>query len=271
MDRRERYGDPVTAMQAMLQGWQGTVWTAVPGTIVAQDGGAGFSGEHRTVRVQPTLQAQIQNPDGSFDWVTLPVLLDCPIVFPSGGGATLTFPIRPGDECIVVFSSRCIDSWWQSGGRDAAMQPTPQVQAELRMHDLSDGFAIVGVNSVPYVIPEISSETAQFRSDSGDTFFEVHPSDTFARVHTTGDILVEAGGNMTVTVGADLTATVGGDAIVSVSGDATIAAGGNLNLGAGGDVNITGVLIINGTPFLDHIHDKTKPGSAGEHSGKVVP
>ena len=44
-----------------------------------------------------------------------------------------------GDECLVIFSERCIDAWWALGG----VQPL----AELRAHDYSDGFAILGVRS----------------------------------------------------------------------------------------------------------------------------
>ena len=64
-----------------------------------------------------------------------------PVVFPGGGGFALTFPVAAGDECLVVFASRCIDAWWQSGGVGEPMEP--------RMHDLSDGFALIGVRSQP--------------------------------------------------------------------------------------------------------------------------
>lgn len=49
------------------------------------------------------------------DNVFYPLILDAPIVFPRGGGVTLTFPVKEGDECLVVFADRCIDFWWQSG------------------------------------------------------------------------------------------------------------------------------------------------------------
>ncbi|MCL9653139.1 hypothetical protein L2088_00345 [Pseudomonas protegens] len=97
-----------------------------------------------------------------------PLLLDCPVQFPAGGGCTLTFPVAKGDECLVVFSSRCIDAWWQSGGI--------QVQAELRMHDMSDGFALLGFRSLPRMIPGISTSAVQLRSDHSSAFIEVNPT-----------------------------------------------------------------------------------------------
>ena len=89
-----------------------------------------------TCSAQPAIRARVTAPSGGQQHMPLPLLLDCPVYFPSGGNCTLTFPVKPGDECLVVFASRCIDAWWQSGG--------VQDQAEMRMHDLSDGFVFVG-------------------------------------------------------------------------------------------------------------------------------
>ena len=67
----------------------------------------------------------------------------------------MTFPIKTGDECLVVFACRAIDVWWQSGG----VQPP----AETRMHDLSDGFVIpVGVR---LNASGVSTSRLEIRSD----------------------------------------------------------------------------------------------------------
>lgn len=246
MDRRERAGAQQSALLAALQGWQTGVWTSMPAFVAAKDGQSSFDPAKRTITLQPTLRAQVQNPDYTFEWVELPLLVDCPVFFPSGGGITLTFPLRVGDEVLVVFASRCIDAWWQNGGI--------QNQAELRMHDLSDGFCFAGVSSVPNVIPDISTTTAQLRDDAGTTLLEIDPGGTFIRVATPGNIIAEAGGNMDATVAGNVTVTAGGDA--------SITAAGTLTLGAGGQVRINGELIINGDPYLDHQHTKVTAGFA---------
>jgi hypothetical protein len=64
-----------------------------------------------------------------------------------------------------VFSSRCIDAWWQSGGVQEAM--------EARMNDLSDGFAFVGVRSQVRLLPSVSTSTTQLRSDDGTAYVQV--------------------------------------------------------------------------------------------------
>jgi phage baseplate assembly protein gpV len=95
----------------------------------------------------------------------LPLLVDVPVIFPRGGGFTMTFPVRAGDECLVVFSDRCIDFWWQNGGVQETVDP--------RMHDLSDAFAIVGPQSQAKKISGISTTSVQVRTDDGASFIEL--------------------------------------------------------------------------------------------------
>ncbi|MBH3360768.1 Gp138 family membrane-puncturing spike protein [Pseudomonas guariconensis] len=149
---------------------QSKLWTSLPGIIQSFDAGA------MTCVVQPAVQVFVTADDGSMVLTTLPLLLDCPVQFPAGGGCTLTFPVKTGDECLVVFASRCIDSWWQSGGI--------QAQAELRMHDLSDGFALLGFRSQPRVISGISLQAVQLRSDDGAAFVEVNPTNHAINITT---------------------------------------------------------------------------------------
>jgi hypothetical protein len=108
MDRRGRsmIGGAVRAALTRLARGR----TALPGVV------AGFDPVAMTVSVQPAIKGRVTSPDGSTRSVALPLLVDVPVFFPRGGGFTLTFPVKSGDECLVVFSSRCMDAWWQSGG-----------------------------------------------------------------------------------------------------------------------------------------------------------
>lgn len=149
-------------MMVFGEGIQSRIWTSFPGVIQSYDP------EKRTCVVQPALKALVEDVNGVKTWVNLPLLVDCPVQFPGGGGVTLSFPIAAGDECLVIFSARCIDAWWQLGG--------VQVQAELRMHDLSDGMVIPGFSSVPNVEPSLSTTKAQLRNKAGTTYVEVDPN-----------------------------------------------------------------------------------------------
>jgi hypothetical protein len=88
---------------------------------------------------------------------------------PRAGGYLLTLPIKPGDECLVVFADMCIDAWWQQGG--------VQNQVERRRHDLSDGFAILAPWSQPKRIANYSQNAAQLRNESGGAYIELKGGD----------------------------------------------------------------------------------------------
>jgi hypothetical protein len=88
-----------------------------------------------------------------------------------------------------VFSSRAIDLGWQSSGI--------QNPVELRHHDLSDGFVIVGPRSKPNVPPNISTTQAQLRSEDGLTYIGIGPEGAISlvapepgKVTITGNLLV---------------------------------------------------------------------------------
>lgn len=204
MNVNERLDDPLTQVLVAQRSAQSKLWTSLPGIIQSFDPLA------MTCVVQPAIQSFVTGDDGSMVLTTLPLLLDCPVQFPAGGGCTLTFPVKPNDECLIVFASRCIDSWWQSGGI--------QAQAELRMHDLSDGFALLGFRSQPRVISGISGTAAQLRSDDGQAFVEVNPTSHAINAITTGPMTASAAGGMTLT--APLV-TINGDIQVNGRVDTT--------------------------------------------------
>lgn len=82
------------------------------------------------------------------DGTVLPVpapLLDVPVVTLQGGILHVGMPIQPGDECLLVFCDFNIGSWFTSGGQ--------QVPPDRRQHDISDAFAIVGLNSLASALP----------------------------------------------------------------------------------------------------------------------
>ncbi|MDR2573960.1 MAG: hypothetical protein LBC94_06415 [Desulfovibrio sp.] len=165
MDRRERFDDPVEATRAALDGRQAEIWTALPGIVQSFDPAA------MTVSVQPAVKGWIEDESGKGKPVNLPLLVDVPVVFPCGGGFTLTHPIKPDDECLVIFASRCIDGWWQAGG----IGGTP----DSRMHDLSDGIAIVGPRSQARKLdPAVDAENVQLRTDDGEAHITMMPDYT---------------------------------------------------------------------------------------------
>ena len=200
MDRRERISNPEEEFRMAFDGGQSRMWTALPGIIESFDHVA------MTCAIKPAISLQMRDGAGNVHPVELPTLLDCPVFFPSGGGCTLTFPIAPGDECLVVFASRCIDGWWQQGGI--------QAQTRLRMHNLSDGFCLPGVRSQPRRLSGVSTTAVQLRSDDGLAHIELAPATHAVNISTPGSITAAA---PTIT----LTGAVTVNGTITSSGDIT--------------------------------------------------
>ncbi|HBR2766599.1 TPA: phage baseplate protein [Klebsiella pneumoniae] len=212
---------------------------ALPGIIQS------FDPEAVTAVVQPAIRYIERDNDGNKSTKDYPLLVDVPVVFPCGGGCTLTFPVREGDECLVVFADRCIDFWWQSGGI--------QEPVDGRMHDLSDAFCIVGPQSQAKKISGISTTAAQLRTDDGSAFIEL-----------------AAGGDITATTAGN--ATINAPEII-LNGNVTI--NGNLSQGMGesggtatmhGPVTVTNDVAAGGKSLMTHTHGGVEHGndSTGE-------
>ena len=147
--REASYRDLITAARMDLH-------TAMPGIIQS------FDATRMTCTIQPAIRGAIITPNGRAEAADLPLLVDCPVVFPGGGGYILTYPLKAGDEALIIIAERCIDAWWQSGGVQAA--------AEYRLQDLSDGFVIPGPRSQPHVVTGgVGMTGAELRTDNGTT------------------------------------------------------------------------------------------------------
>lgn len=244
---RAQDGTEQQALDAQKQSIFANLRVAMPGIIQSFDPIA------VTCTVQPAVYGQKVGNDGRLVSEEMPILPDVPVVFPRGGGCTLTFPVTPGDECLLVFSDRCIDFWWQSGGVQEPVDP--------RQHDLSDAFAIVGPLSQANKISGISTSAAQFRSDDGSTYFEINPD-------TKKITLVAPGGFAVVAPESTFSAKV------TIAGLLTWAGGmiGSIASGTAakiiGAIEFIGSLKSNGKDISDqHTHSGVQTGSS--NSGKV--
>lgn len=219
-----------------------TLRVAIPGIIQS------FDPDTVTATIQPALKGVT---DGESNPVSL--LTTVPVIFPRGGGCTLTFPVKAGDECLVIFADRCVDFWWQSGG--------VQEPADDRMHDLSDAFCIVGPQSQAQKISGISNSAAQLRTDDGAAFVEVAAGHNIT-VKTPGQLLANAQGGTTIT-----------SPTITLNGNVTI--NGNLSQGMGdsggtatmlGPITVTNDVTAGGKSLTTHTHSGVQTGSG--NSGK---
>jgi hypothetical protein len=78
------------------------------------------------------------------DKIEYPVLEDCPVFILNGGGASITFPIAKGDQCIILFNDRNIDNWYLDG---SIKEPR-----DNRVHSIADGMVLVGISDSAHAI-----------------------------------------------------------------------------------------------------------------------
>lgn len=122
--------DLATVIQSYVDHFETQLFTALPAKVVS------FNSVEQTVVVKPTmLEAYTDGLSSAF-----PEIVEVPVMFPSAGGGSLTFPVKTGDEVLLVFSSRNYDTWWETGESDS--QSTTQ-----RFNDLNDAIAILGLTS----------------------------------------------------------------------------------------------------------------------------
>ena len=94
-----------------------------------------------------------------------PLLQQVPFVVLGGGNGRLTFPIKVGDNCLLLFCDYEIDRWWDTG---EALPATYD-----RRHNISDAFALIGVHSMADLIQGYSNYVRlQYSSSSGITIGE---------------------------------------------------------------------------------------------------
>lgn len=190
MDRRERYTNIFAHIQAQIDTTLAQTFVAFPGIVQS------FNASDCTAAVQ--LAILMQNRDGNNNWANVtpsPVIPKAVVQFPGNKNYIFTFPLQAGDEGLLVFADRCIDSWWQSSG----VQP----QLDIRQHDLTDAIFIPGIRSVPNVPTNINTSAAEFRTASGNTkiaFSDANGVQITGNVTITGSLTAGYGGVDSVTL-----------------------------------------------------------------------
>jgi hypothetical protein len=177
MDVRERFWSMEEAMRTAIEGALTRHWTALPVIIES------FDPVKMTASVQPAVKSMVVQQDGSQKYVDLPLIVDAPVHFPAGGGATMTFPLTKGDEAWAIISSRSIDAWHQSGG--------VQQQTDARVADISDAAIFVGTRSQPRALANVSTTSTQLRSDDGEHVIDLHPTNGLSMT-SSKDITIDA-------------------------------------------------------------------------------
>lgn len=109
---------------------------ALPGRVVAYDK------DTQRADIQPDIQDGYLDEDAQRQAVALPVITDVPVQFLGAGPFRITFPIRKGDQVLLIFSSSSLSRWKAAGG--GLVDP-----GNDQRHTLEDAIAIPGCYAKP--------------------------------------------------------------------------------------------------------------------------
>jgi len=220
--------------------------TAAPATILS------FNPETQTATVQPSFSREFLQFDGSEETtVSLksPVIENVPVCYPRGGGFSITFPVKSGDECLLIYTERSLDNWHSKGGEGLPIS--------TRKHDLSDAVALVGVSSGPNKIANYDNEKFTIKSDSDDVVLSIDEQGNLA-INATESVIIEC---RNAIVNASTSCTIDSPE-TQITGNTQI--NGNLVVdgdisGASVETTAGDVKTLKGVSLDNHIHGSSPP------------
>ncbi len=169
--------DMTTAIRQSISYQLNNVHTALPAAIISYDY------TQQRAKVQPLLNKVWGNGTTS----PMPIIENVPVMMPKGGGSSFTFPVLPGDTCLLLFMERSTDLWKTIGGQVDPDDP--------RKFHLSDALAIMGLCPFSVESPALNNTDVMLTykdsqiiiKDSGDMI--INTSGTVAIGNSTTELL----------------------------------------------------------------------------------
>jgi len=152
---------------------------------------------------------KFKKPDGAM--MDYPQLYGVPVYVIQGNGqtATVAYPIKPDDECVILFAEQALDTW-----RTKAASNT-----DLKF-DLSNAYVIVGMFARPNpLITEACADEAIIIDKSGHRVKlkqdgDIEVTGVNVKIEAQGDVSINAGGNISMK-GKNVSASA--DKVISLS------------------------------------------------------
>jgi hypothetical protein len=153
-------------------------WHALPATVVSYDPAT------QQIRAQPSVRV-IVPVNGQDVPQALPIVGGVPVIFPGGAGYSITWPLLPGNDVLLIVSTVAIDAWLGLGSPDTIPQ-------NRRRNSLSDCFAIPEIR--PTARPRASASGTNMRLglDTGVTEIEITPTEVLLGSRVASDFVALA-------------------------------------------------------------------------------
>ena len=206
------------------------------GTIQSYDSGTQLA----TIKIALKQVVSISD-DGVKSIREYPMLIECPVFTLYGGADFISMPITSGDSCIIMFCDKQIDNWLNSGDGHA-----PNID---RVHDLSDGIALVGIKPLTDSISGIISDGISINHNNGSSKIDLKDNliestailfDHTGNCNITGNVTV----NGSLTILGTTFGTGGGSWVIDADIDQV--AGRSIHAGNGASGTFTQVTVVDG-------------------------
>lgn len=183
--------DIVRLILDAIEGRLFDVHTGLPATVVS------FDPTKQSADVQPLLRRVMVDENESPVTVTIPVITNVPIQYPSGAGWSITWPLAVGDIVYLHFAERSIDDWLEAPP-GSLVTPT-----QARKFDLSDAVVLAGIRPRTLPLPNISPTNLRIANETGTVVLELSANSIHVQAPT---VALDAGGTADSPIprGADL-------------------------------------------------------------------
>lgn len=231
-------------LTAAFQSQMNNVYTAIPCVVVSIAGPS-------SVNIQPSVNQKMK--DGGVK--ERPVIQSVPVSFPVSKTAGFTFPIKPGDTGIAVFSMRSIAAWKSSDGY-------PSTPLNFGKMDKNDAMFIPGIQTFGSAINDPGKHVWDHSIEDAVMFNGLGGNEAEVRIKPSGDILIRTRQN--ISVECDNAEVVANTSASITTPDLSINAQNTTWVGDctwAGNVTHTGTFTFNGVVFSSHVHGTSPPPS----------
>lgn len=218
-------------LTAAFQSQMNNVYTAIPCVVVSIAGPS-------SVNIQPSVNQKMK--DGGVK--ERPVIQSVPVSFPVSKTAGFTFPIKPGDTGIAVFSMRSIAAWKSSDGY-------PSTPLNFAKMDKNDAMFIPGIQTQGSAVNDPGKHIWDHSIEDAVMFNGLGGNEAEIRVKPSGDVLIRTRQN--ISIECDNAEVVANTSASITTPDLTIDA---TNCLWTGNVTHVGTFSFNGVIFSSHRH-----------------
>lgn len=204
-----------------------------------------FDPATQRVSATPAIMGKYIDPDMNVTYIQCPKITNIPLAITKGSGLKITYPVKQGENCTLIFSQRSIDNFLIEGGIQRPYDTEEPDKTTLRCMDMTDAMCFPGVITNKETIADYDNDAIEVRNADGTTKVTVKEN---SLKFLQGSASIEMSeGNITMQAG---TINITGTTAVNISSPATA---------------IGTVTTIDEKPFLTHQHSgvTTGPGTSG--------